>query len=694
MRGPRGAGLAGGTAIVLLLTVGAIYLFATSTGQTRLAVAVTDLPVGTPGDVTIAGPSGYARQLTASATFDVAPGTYYLVSRPRQIGVDWYYTSTARMGLTVRRGSTGHLVADYADIVPPTTHILDARRLQVLAPVTPATFEKPSLVVLSASSPGIRELHIGDVLNAGIGPSTPHGLLRKILGIRQSGDRVELVTRQAALTEALRRGKFDVRVALGQRAARIVVASSVSTLPSRRLSVGGIRLVAASEPFNLGDLSQSFGENEKDSGQRTSGCAPEGVPGLTIPKVSVNLSRPQLHWNADWGFFSGLYAHFGVTMDEQASAAITVKAAVATCQIKDKSPEVELDTLVFPVGPILIVLTPTYSFVEEAKVSVKAQAEFKVTQHLRLDVGLEYKDGNFNGFNHSHNDFTHPVTPEVSIEAEAKAGPQIALKAYDFAGPNIGESLAASATAKTDKVRTRISLSGGVHTDVGLELQLFGHGFDKSVTVLKLDKEIWSTELPNPVPASTPPPSSVSSSPPPPATSATQVRMFSPWVANPTTGVGTPPAGAAITDATGSCDSGSSDDPGRAEAYRCTPPGNGTPCFPNTISGDPGSPLLCSSDPTSNQLIRLTPASPVPTQLANKADTSAPPWFLVLADGKHCSLAGYGTNTATLPYFCGTTGVVTTAPDRTKPLWSVHEAPAGPNPTLQSAAVAVISAFA
>ncbi len=693
MRRPGWAAVAAGPVVMLLLVVGGVYLFTSSAAGTKLAVAVTDLPVGASGDVTVTGPNGYIRHVSSSATFDIAPGSYELVSRPLQVGADRYYTPLPRIGVTVRRGSTGHAIADYADVLPPTTHLLDAGRLQLLAPVAPASFEKTASLVLRANSPGVGQLKVGDVINAGIGPGTPHGFLRKVVGIRQVGDRLELVTRQAALTEALRRGKFDVRVALGKSAARIVTASAARPLSSRRAPDVGVRLVAATEPFNLGDLSQAFGESEKDNGQRTSGCKPGGVPGLASPMLSLDAGGPQLHWNADWGFFSGLFAHFGVTMDEKASASVTVKAALAGCTIKDKSPEVELDTLVFPVGPILLVLTPAYRFVEEASVSVKAQAEFRVTQHLRLDVGLEYKDGNFNGLNNSRYDFTHPITPEVSIEAEVKAGPQIALKAYDFAGPSISESLAAGATAKANESTTKISLTGGVHTDVGLELQLFGHGFEKSVTVLKLDKEIWSKELPNPVPTSSTPSPPSAATTPPTASAATQLRTFQPWVPDPSTGRGSPFAGAVITDTSGSCDSGSSDDPGRADAYRCTPPGNGTPCFPNTISGDPGGPLLCSSDPTSNQLTQLAATSPVPVQLANNSDPNALPWYLVLADGKHCNLSGYGTNNVSTPYFCGATGVVTTAPDRSRPTWTVQEQAATANASPQASAVAVITAF-
>lgn len=192
---------------------------------------------------------------------------------------------------------------------------------------------------------------------------------------------------------------------------------------------------------------------------------------------------------------------------------------------------------------------------------------------------------------------------------------------------------------------------------------------------------------PSPLPTSAP----VTASP---AAQATVVKTFEPWVAAGQNGGSAPRPGLMVTNGgTGTCDSGSADDPGAAVAVRCTPPGNGTPCYINDIGGGgPGSPLLCSSDPTSNQVIEVTPSGAIPAGMLNPGDPSQPPWFLILADGRKCHLLGYGTNTNGLGYDCGN-NVGATVPDRSQPTWTVQEGQLQANPAPSPARVAVVTAY-
>jgi hypothetical protein len=181
-----------------------------------------------------------------------------------------------------------------------------------------------------------------------------------------------------------------------------------------------------------------------------------------------------------------------------------------------------------------------------------------------------------------------------------------------------------------------------------------------------------------------------------PAAQATVVKTFEPWVAADQNGGAAPASGLVVTNGgTAMCDSGSADDPGSAVAVRCSPPGNGAPCYINdTGGGDPGSPLLCSSDPTSRQVTEVTPAGPggIPAGMLNPGDPSQPPWFLALADGRKCHLLGYGTNTNGLSYDCGN-NVGATVPDRSTPTWTVQEGQLLANPAPSPARVAVVTAY-
>jgi Tol biopolymer transport system component len=165
----------------------------------------------------------------------------------------------------------------------------------------------------------------------------------------------------------------------------------------------------------------------------------------------------------------------------------------------------------------------------------------------------------------------------------------------------------------------------------------------------------------------------------PPPAGATRVQTFEPWVLNAASGEAAPRPGLVATTTDGTCDSGSSDDPGRAEAFRCMFASavggvNGAdPCFiPNAPLILPGPAVLCSSDPTSNQAVLINLTQSLPSNYANPEDSNAPPWVLVLGGGLKCFLLGHGTNTNVLSYSC-TGGILVTAPDRSKAVWTVQE---------------------
>lgn len=181
-----------------------------------------------------------------------------------------------------------------------------------------------------------------------------------------------------------------------------------------------------------------------------------------------------------------------------------------------------------------------------------------------------------------------------------------------------------------------------------------------------------------------------------PSQPATVVKKFEPWVAVGQTGRAEPALGLVVTNGgTAICDSGSNDDPGSAVAVRCSPPGNGTPCFINdTGGGDPGSHVLCSADPTSKQVTEVVPAGQngIPVSALNPGDPAKPAWFLILADGRNCHFLGYGTNTDVLSYDCGS-NIGATVPDRSRQTWTVREGEFRLNPTPSSTLVSVDTAY-
>ena len=179
---------------------------------------------------------------------------------------------------------------------------------------------------------------------------------------------------------------------------------------------------------------------------------------------------------------------------------------------------------------------------------------------------------------------------------------------------------------------------------------------------------------PSPPPTIPALPSPTIPAPAPPA-AATSVQVFEPWVLNDASGEAAPRPGLAVTTGFGTCDGGAPADPGRAEAYRCLTENNALidACFvPTPPLSLPSLAVLCSSDPTSNQVELLSLNQPLPTS-ANSEDSNADPWFVVLDDGLKCGRVGSGTDTGVLSYFCTDGKSMVTKPDRSTPTWTVQE---------------------
>jgi RNA polymerase sigma factor (sigma-70 family) len=158
-----------------------------------------------------------------------------------------------------------------------------------------------------------------------------------------------------------------------------------------------------------------------------------------------------------------------------------------------------------------------------------------------------------------------------------------------------------------------------------------------------------------------------------PAATATIVTTYQPWVLNQQSGEAAPRQGLQVTTAAGTCDGGTSADPGRASAFRCLA-GNllRDACFDPAPLELPGPAVLCSSDPTADRVELLSLTDALPTGGRNVEDPRAQPWFLLLADGRRCARLSGGTDIAVLRYQC-TDGTFVTEPDRSHQPWTVHD---------------------
>jgi peptidase M66-like protein len=104
--------VAGGTAT----TTFAVTCTAT-TGA--LAVTVTGLPAGTSAAVTVTGPNGFTRAVTATANLtDLAPGSYTVAAADVANGASTYTPSPKSRVVPVAAGATASAAVSYAAVVP------------------------------------------------------------------------------------------------------------------------------------------------------------------------------------------------------------------------------------------------------------------------------------------------------------------------------------------------------------------------------------------------------------------------------------------------------------------------------------------------------------------------------------------------------------------------------------------------
>jgi len=162
---------------------------------------------------------------------------------------------------------------------------------------------------------------------------------------------------------------------------------------------------------------------------------------------------------------------------------------------------------------------------------------------------------------------------------------------------------------------------------------------------------------------------------------------FQPWYSPPNspTGIDSPAPSLHIVNATGKCIGPSEADPGRA--LRCITSDNSIldTCFIDP-SGDPGSPVLCSFDPTSTDVIELSLTQPVDTSRApNPISPNLSPWFLVLSNGAKCNLstgAGGVLNGQAEAYLCSNRTAVLGSVNRSAATWTVSAASENGGPVM------------
>ncbi|MFB8027293.1 MULTISPECIES: LppP/LprE family lipoprotein [unclassified Streptomyces] len=184
-------------ALTLLAGGAGLALWRAQESTTRLSIKITGLPGNARPTVTVAGANGFEQSVTASITLQVPPGSVRVTPTPVKADHATYYTPDDVLTTEVGKGESSRMAVDYRIAVSDRTTILN--------PASTGLLERPSKsrLVFARTSQDARSLKSGDFIVAAETPVTPDGLVRKVQGVSEQGDRLVVRTEEASLRNAM-----------------------------------------------------------------------------------------------------------------------------------------------------------------------------------------------------------------------------------------------------------------------------------------------------------------------------------------------------------------------------------------------------------------------------------------------------------------------------------------------------------
>jgi len=306
-------------------------------------------------------------------------------------------------------------------LVRAGVHVLDARALGGLGRAEPGT----SALVFESATPEVRRLSRGDVVVAGVSPSTPRGLLRRVTGVERRGGRLVVETAPGALEDVF----WSARI---RHRARMLA----SDIAVARPQVEGLVVPdAATQAWSPGPIEFELLDVVLFDA--------DGDPATTSDQVRATGTlgaEPSFDLDVDvaWGrvrrlqFTNTTRLYATLALDAQAAASFSRTLTVATVQFAP---------VTVMVGPVPLVLTPVLDVHVGASGSVSAEIRTSVTAATNVVAGLVYEDDRWRGFADLPDGLEDIdlewSPPEVtgSAEVEVLAGPQLTVLLYDIGGP-------------------------------------------------------------------------------------------------------------------------------------------------------------------------------------------------------------------------------------------------------------------
>ena len=388
-----------------------------------LTVSIADLPAAVLGAVVVTGPNGYRALVSSTTTLsNLPPGQYTVAASDTPNAGGAYWPVVPYTTLVVPAGGSAHTSVDYADYVPNTTIIINPSQVISLTGT-------PGAQIITLA-PGTQALAAGDVLNTGIGPETPNGLLTKVVSVSTVGGEQVAALTSATLPEAMPMAVFDINATLSAPQAFLPLTAATSNdwhMTSRSESIAASSYSGSTNPFDY-------------SGDSPFSCTTSA--GITVgPTLSVT---PSVHFSGKIGLV-GLFpavVRATATGTITATAALTASAqAGASCTLSkvNLGPTFTLPDIQTLIGPFYFDVSPQVSLTIAGSGSVSDSLSTGMSVTISATAGLDYTYNN--GFSPvaRHSVTYNYQAPQVSANASLQitVGPQLNLLLYHLAGPEI-----------------------------------------------------------------------------------------------------------------------------------------------------------------------------------------------------------------------------------------------------------------
>ncbi len=441
--GPLGAVGANGAIVVPVAGQGQIPSAVSGVPPTAVVANIT-VTNSTAASYLTAWPSGSARQVTSDLNFGAGQTVANLAIV--KVGADGTFNIYNNAGSTdIVVDLLGWYSGDV--VLDPDLVILDAADAGGIA-----SYDRVGGVLVTSTHNGaFAKVVPGSVLNAGITPATPQGLLVTVVSVSAGpGDGLTLHTAPASLKDAVGQGALHASLPLTTPTPASL--TTAASKPRTNITAGA----SVSVPFD-----ETFTD---PSGTAT-------VSGEFTMAGSVDV-------NVDIGFFhdSGSVT---ASLSEDFTATLTAQAHASWSGTK-LIKSIDFEPVVVEIGPVPVVLLPGVDVELKASGSVDATLTAGVTQHQDLTLGVQFDGSDVTPIDDANSNLT-PIGPTINGNADAKAAIEATLSLNTDGVLTF--KVGAAPFVRVHATLCGLQLFGGVDVSAGIKLSVLDETLlDKSIS--------------------------------------------------------------------------------------------------------------------------------------------------------------------------------------------------------------------